>query len=386
MIRRYAISFGSRFGGAIFQAILFIAITRVLRPVDMGVFTTANAATLFVFGIIDFGMGTRFLRLKADPDARGYLGFSLLSRGAAVALLALLLASAWAIFGVGYNSQLVLAACLLAVGESFGESAVVVWQGRLQSGRAAMALLARRGASLIPIFVLPTADGVLIAGAVAAVSGVAFYLIAVAARAGRALPIKVALVRNAPFALASAGPQISQLDSVVISLTSSVTLTGFYAPAARLTNPINVAITSMMQVFVPELARTPDRNSRLNVFRRARRLVLVIALSVSSLALLSPQITLILFGPEYTQSTPMIAAVFVGAGLSGIAQIHLAWFYGTTTPLRVPLIMIFCSVAGLAAMAILGPIFGIVGLAVSFVLMHGAVAASLVLAWRKDVH
>lgn len=363
------------------QAGLFLFLTRAVTPDEFGLFSAALATAVVVYAVIDFGMSSRFLRAAADENPEQFAGFSLIARAAS--LLATLVA-ALLVLSAGNEewTAIVISALLLGIGESFGESSVAALQGRQRSVNAAVAILLRRTAALAILLAMPDISGLLYATAASAGVGITTFAMAVIPVAGRPISLARFARANSPFALASAGPQLAQFDSVIIASTSGMALAGLYSPATRLMNPINVAVLSLMQVFIPELSSIGDPEQRLAAFRRARRAILPVAGVIGVLATASPWVTDLLFDDRYSASAPIVGAVFICAALSGVAQIHVAWFISTTTPLSVPIGMIAASLLGLATMAILGPVFGVWGLAVALVIMHAGVTCVILVIFR----
>lgn len=393
MLTRYLLSAGSRFAGALLQALFFILLTRLMQPSDLGVFSASVAALAVIYGITDYGMATRFLRLGSDVNAVGYRYWSIVARAVAIVIVVIAVVAISLYVRDKVTVILIISAVLLATGESFGELSIAGWQGIQRSGIAASALLLRRGLAVVPIILaisplgwIEAVDGIFVGCMISAVCGLCTYVaIVLPLRRVPRLDLRTVLRSNMSFALASAGPQVAQLDSVAIASVAGSAMAGLYAPAARIMNPINIGILSFVQVIVPELARIDDITLRLRVFKRARRWVLLFATLVAAGAPIAPWLTVGMFGSAYVESAPVVAAVIVGAALSGVAQFHLAWFYGTSLPASVPVIMIFGSATGVAMMALLGLAAGTAGIAVAFAGMHLIVTGGIVAMWHREV-
>lgn len=379
---RFSISLASRIVSALGQTLLLVALARGLGVQAMGAWGTAFATSLAVLNLLDFGMTTRVLRLGNDPDGPNYLGLLALTR--TILAVALPLAA----FGVALAiepiyAMLAAGAAAFAIGESNADAAVAIWQGRLQSGHVAAATLVRRTATLVPLIGgINTTTLFLVMLANAAIGSGALVL-SLRRSVGAPMGYLKAANRNLPFALALAGPQIGQLDSLVVNSTLGISTAGFYSLAVRLNSPLSIAVATLVQVLVPELTRSPSDRTRLDVFKRIRRLVTVIAIAIAALAPLAPWATTLVFGAEYEAAGPIVAAVVVGAGFSAVSQVHLAWFYGTRTPLALSFAILGCALTGLGVIAVSGALGGIFGLALAYLAAQVLVSAVIIAHWSR---
>lgn len=384
MLGRYAVSIGSRVVGAIGQAVFLIALARAFTPAEVGVFGATFASCLFIMSIVDFGMVTRALRLSEEPAADGYRGFIAITRSVLTVLLPILIVGLTIYLPDQQSTMLlILGAAVFAIGESNGELANSLWQGMFKPGYVALAVSVRRVFAIVPLAFGVTETNAVIGMLANGVIGSLALAWALWGRIGRPRAASAVLRENTPFALATAGPLVAQLDSVVVAATAGASTAGVYSLATRLNAPLNLLIATLVQVFVPELVRQPSDTDRLVVFRRVRRLVLVLAAGIASLAFAAPWITEVLFGPAYAAGQIMVAGAIVGSALSGVSQLHLAWFYGTVTPLPVATMMLVWGVLNLVLVGLLGASAGIAGLALAYVLSQGMLSLAIYLFWRR---
>ncbi|UIN31107.1 lipopolysaccharide biosynthesis protein [Microbacterium binotii] len=385
MLRRFSVSVGSRLISAVAQAVFLFVLARALGPTNMGLFSIALGTCAFILGLLDWGMTTRALRLAHDPDAPAYLGLTFIVRVSASIVVPMGAAVAAAATQPDISTGWVLlAGALFALGESSGELANALWQGRLSAGRAAGWTIGRRLTALAPL-VFGIAPITALLGA--SLSGlIGSITLAVAIKRHRSTPMRTRefLRRNAPLAVTALGPQISQLDGSVVGLTAGAASAGLYSVAARLNAPLNIIIGTLVQVFVPVLVRQESHQARLRLFVRTRWIVLALASVVAAGAIFAPQLTVLFFGPAYAEASPIVAGVFIGSALSGVSQFHLAWFYGTEMPRRVPQLMIGWSVISLLLVAGVGVVFGTAELGAAYVASQAILSLGLWIIWRAN--
>lgn len=369
-----------RLVAAVLQIAVIALLTRSLGVNSFGVFASSSAIALVVVAFVELGGGVRVLRVAADPDAGGVLSTLLILRLTALVALPLL---ALIVEPAAASPVLIAASCAYAVGETAGDLGVGILQG-IQRPLAAMATLVLR--RLIPVVILigvPSVDGALVALVATGVVGFSVLVIVSWGRLARPRSPLIILRENYKIMLSGAGSTVSQLDVPIIAAVAGPTIAGLYAAATRLFNPLNLVVSTMVQVLVPEMARSVTRAGRLAVFRRARRIVFVAAAAIAAATFFAPYFLILLYGTKYEQAAPVAIAVFLSAAGSAIAQVYLAWFYATRVPLSVPTGMLITTVVGVALIAGLAGL-GIFGAAVGLLLMHVSTAAVIVLIWHAN--
>lgn len=382
MLRNFGLTIASRVVGAIGQALFLILMARFLGPAGSGVVVAVLAALMFLMTTVDWGMSTRALRLSGDRHSRSYLGFSLAVRLTITILVVLiaisLLSSAFS------SAGLLIAAVLYATGESNGEMSINILQGRGRSATAASVLIVRRASLFAPLMLSFDASGLLGGMALNGLVGLTALAFAMWRHVSRPMRIKKVLRENSPFALAVGSAYIQQLDTAAVVSFLGSAAAGPYGLATRLNSPLNMLLGALIQVYIPHIALEADPVKRLTTFRRVRRYVAIIAVGIAALALLAPVITPFLFGIQFAESWPMVAAAFLGAGISGVAQVHLAWFFGTRTPIGLSVTLIVIASGSLVSVCVLGAVWGVWGMALSYVLAQIAVAVAIGLRWRSS--
>lgn len=379
MIRRFSISIVGRVSATLIQTIVYAMFARSLGVSTFGAFALALSVSFGLLAFLDLGMGTRVLRGIRTTDDRRALGAFVILRYATVLVVPLVAGVVASILQA--DPLIAVIASIYAVGEASGDLAVGAFQGRRKSVTAMTALLTRRLCPLIILIVLPSLSGALFAASSAGILGLVWFAIATSSNLARPANVFDLIKQNAGIIFSSGASNLASLDVVVVGFASGSAGAGLYASAVRLFNPLNLAVSTLLQVFVPELATSSGRTERLRVFKRVRLLVIVVAALLMASSFLAPTVLVFLFGPEYSAAAPVAVAVFLCAGLSAIAQVHLSWFYASSVPAAVPISMWVSVLAGLAVILVLSSMWGILGSAIGLVSMHLLSLCAIVGCW-----
>ena len=378
--RRYVISIGGRVIAAVLQAAMVALLARSLGVENYGLYAIVSSIVLFALSIADLGMATAVLRLAADEYRQRAIGTIVLWRAFVTSLC--LAASAAAGFLTDQNFALLyVATAVYMSGEMAGDTAVGVLQGERRAAAAMTLLIVRRLTAVVPFWFgvgLPQAYAALI---VAGGVGFTLFIAIAATRSARPLPIREFLRTRGGIAVTSFGRNLANLDSFIVGATSGAQLAGLYGAAARLGNPINIAISTLVQVAIPELSVRQSPQQRYQDFRRMRPLVLLFGGLVALASLTAPWLVQILFGPDFAGAAPILAAVFVGAGFSAVAQLHMSWFVATRIPRSVSVGAVLTGVFGLVLLALLSSLLGVWGCAIAIVLWRATTLTIVLLSW-----
>lgn len=382
MIRRFSVSIVGRILAALLQVAVFALFARSLGVEAFGVFAATSSLTLGLMTFAELGMGARLLRGEKSSIEYSNLTTFGLTRAAVIILIipaAIVTASALTL-----DPLLITAAALYAAGEATGDLAVAILQGSKRSALAMAILCGRRLLVLSALVFLPSPQSVLVACFIGAGAGIVTLGVFVILRRARPRSI-VALVReNLGIIVSGGASSAAQFDTILVSQAAGTFTAGLYGSATRLFNPINLAVSTLLQVFVPEIASAP-KEDRLRVFRRVRLVVALIGLAIASSAVLAPLFVDVLYGSEFAGAAPVAISVFVCAGMSAVAQAYMAWYYATSLPRSVPLLMWCAVIIGLACIWVLSAHYGVVGSAVGLFVMHLLSTAAVIGPWRSSV-
>ncbi|WES62859.1 oligosaccharide flippase family protein [Microbacter sp. GSS18] len=379
MLRRFSVSFVGRIVAALLQVGVFALFARLLGVSGFGYFATVISVTLVAMSVLELGMGARVLRAGSDSTGRSSLTtFALVRAGLIIVLPFAALGYAQLL---DIPTVLAVTAAVYAAGEATGDLAVGILQGERRSWAAMAVLVSRRAAALVPILIVSSEQGALVGALSAAAAGIVLFGSLVLHRLARPRSLVSLIRENLGVMFSGGAANTSQLDVAVVNGRLGSVDAGLFASATRLFNPISMLIATLLQVLIPELASAGSGARKMAVFRRARLLVYGFSVALIAASFVAPQIVVLLYGESFAGAAPVAVAVFVGAGLSAVSQIHLAWFYSERVPVIVPALMWVAVLGGLASIWTLSVAMGLVGAAVGLVAMQFLFAASIVGPW-----
>ena len=381
MRNRLLVSILGRIAGALCQIALLAQVAKVLSPVEFGIFSVSVSACWVLNTPLDFGMGTAVLRGMNEHLARRSLTtfasirvFVTLS----VILVLLVLSHGGALDFVS------VFAVVYTLGESAGDLAVGIFQGLKESNKATILLITRRLSALLPFVFLandaPYFWSTLTAGLV---GFVAFLYLAIRIGARPISPMAL-IRRNIQFMFSSSATNVAQFDTSLVGVAGGLQLAGVYGGVTRLLNPLNILISTALQIVIPEMTQAKGYTERLSIFRKIRTYTLFLSLALLSLSFVSPWVVSLLLGPNFKDSASIAVAICVAAALSAVSQIHLAWFYATHVRAAISGVMWSGVILGLASILTLTFILGLTGASIGLVLMQCAICVGLVHAWIQD--
>lgn len=108
------------------------------------------------------------------------------------------------------------------------------------------------------------------------------------------------------FGWAAIAPSALLLDVGIVGLISGAPDAAHYAIGSKLTAPLSVAATSIVQVFLPSFANLPPNQRRIGLSGRGWAAVAVAIVIASLLAIWIPSIVVFVFGSEYFHSAAPI--------------------------------------------------------------------------------
>lgn len=139
-------------------------------------------------------------------------------------------------------------------------------------------------------------------------------------------PFKV-IREGAGFWYSNLSASLNQLDVPIMRTSGDVATVGVYSAGARISAPLGLVTTAILNVFTPRLAGAKDDAERMRLFSRLRNIAWMYG---AFLVLISPGIAAVLvwfLGPAYQDGRWLYGAVVVGAAISGVSQVYQALFY-----------------------------------------------------------
>ncbi|MCO7203588.1 oligosaccharide flippase family protein [Microbacterium sp. CnD16-F] len=365
------------------QIFVVALIARALGVSDFGVFVATSSVVLVLMTFSELGMGARLLTgLSTVPSRRNLTTFTIVR---VLLLVAVSVGSVFVAASLHLDAGLIVAASIYAAGDATGDLATAILQGAKRSGYAMLLLCGRRLLVLGLLWCIPGEEGAVIAITVGGAAGALVFGVLACRNLARPRRLRELIAENLRIILSGGASSAAQLDVAMVSAGAGSVAAGLYGSASRLFNPINLVVSTMVQVFVPEVAGQAGQPSRLRAFRRVRIVVLLFAVAVAAASVMGPWIVVVLYGPQYQGAAPIAVAVFLAAAFSAIGQAYMAWYYATEIPKLVPVLMWAASIIGIAAILLLASLFGVVGAAGGLVLMHLLALGAIVIPWKRSL-
>lgn len=370
LIQDLATRVGARFASGAMQALALAMVARAAGPAEFGRFSYVTSIATMCLAVLGFGFGTRALRMGAEENPRSLATTMSILRLGSVSVVC---AAIFVLFrGAPQGEAAVVAALGLVAADSLNELEVSILSGERRQRSVATILLFRR-ATLLCCLAIAGAVGVsLFRTALLTSAALASLSVARAARAWRRPASFVPTIRDSTgYWLADIMSNLGQLDMTVIRLSSGIGAVGLYGAANRLGNPLSMVSHSLISVVIPELAHERDPRRYRKLMRLGR---MGAGLYCAVLALLSPviaNVAIAFLGPEYSRARPILIAISVAAGLSGLSQVYQAHLYACGAGRRIAAVLALGTIVTLTLLGALGPNFGMDGLAVALVTGQG---------------
>lgn len=379
-----ALRVGARGIAAAFQAVTLILMARELGPADFGVFGQAQSIGIFGAAIFSFGLSTRSLRLAVDDDPERIVSGMFVLRFVTAATVSVLIA------GVFYAMDPAAAGILLAVAvvlfaDMMNDLMQGVLSGLERQKLASVLLIAHRLLPFSAVLFKPFPDMNILAQFVfgcglAAIAPIVYTVVF------WAKPVSLrALTRGSSgFWLSTIAGPVSQFDTTIVRLTSSVTSVGYYAAAARVGAPLNLISSSLVNIVVPAMTREPDAAIRIQMFVRLRRLGIIFAGFIIVSSPMVAELVVRLLGEQYRPGWPVFCGMIIAAAFSGISQMYQAYFFAINLPRIAAVSIALGTVIGLAVLGFGSALWGVAGLAAGPVAMQLAILVLFGVSFSKQ--
>ncbi len=355
---------GARGLSAAIQAVFLIGAARILGPSSFGDLAVGLSVGAVVGATTNLGINVHLLRVGTSREEDAQIGASLF---AAVWLSSLsivvVLAIGSVIFGMG---ALFAAGVVLACAEVASESVVSAVSGKERHSLASALIVGRRLVS-VGVFI-----GLSLAGITAAYSivlmSVPLFAIAVSSLCISTFTVfRRSILRDALAAIRDAkdawgttiAAQVSQLDTIVVSVVLGSGAAGVYAAAVRATLPLNLVVGSVLAIFVPKLARAHDAGAWRSASRSVRRVAALLGLSMALFAPAYGRLTSFALGAEFATSAQIVSWLVVGVAVAVGSQVLQAEFLTTVGGAYPAAVIALVSALGLLAMALVANLFGV---------------------------
>ncbi len=360
-----------RVAAGLLQVAFIALLARSLGVENYGRYVAFLAGVYLGMNLFDFGFGTRLLRLSAEDDARSTTTWMFLIRTSTNLLVVVVGSLLWHLTAPEELPLLLgVAVVVFATGDTFGDLGQAHLLGRGRVHVSAAMLVGRRLASLVPfvtgLSLHQGTAGLLVAGG----SGYLVAFLAMRDSFGRPRRFRAFVSSGTAYWGLAGVANLQQADTILVSAVAGPTVAGLYGAATRLLSPLNLVNSVLQQVYVPRLSATTSLRERRDQWQTLYRTTVGICVLMALGSLASPLVVDLLFGREFGDAWPVLAAVCFAAAFNALSQTYLAWLYAQGVRARLSLAAGGVIVLGLAALAVLCWQFGVAGAAVALVLPY----------------
>lgn len=342
---------------SVLQAIWIGLFAREIGPFEFGFFGLVFALGTIAGGVFGFGFGSYALRLGTLSGTHNTISTMLAVRTSTVLLIG---ASGLIVGGTigGVRTEVLVCALLAVCSEMIGELVQGILSGQRRHARAAWVLVLQRSLPLAGLM-LGSIYGQVESGlAIGLATGTVVPMLAMYSYLSRPAHIARTIGDARHFWSASVVANISQLEIPLVGAVSGGVIAGYYTSANRVSNPVNIVTSALLNVLVPEMTSTETPGRRFALFKRARNLAVGLALLLSVASYPIAVAAVWFLGPDYSQALPFLIAFVVAAAISGVSRIYQALLFAENRAKAVTWSIVAGSAAGLGAIVLAGSLVG----------------------------
>lgn len=368
MLKALSVISGARVVSTAAQAITLLVLARVLGPAEFGRFAAVLGGLTALSFLADGGATAAVGRhhLTAATIAQ------ILRAGRLLSLATLIVSVPVLAVVVHLSASPAIAACLLLCAwvplDRQAEVVSAYLLARNQAGIVGATYMLRRVPTLAAVLLAPTADSMVAAfsASMVATAGLAVAVLGrrTCAATGTGDRIRDQLVAERsvwtllrPFWMVVTGLGVRQLDVVVLGLTAGAGAAGVFAPASRLVPALLLVPGTYTQLLLGRLAASRERLTASSVAGVAA----VSTAAFVPLAVLADLWVPLALGKAYASSVDVIRVVVVSLVLAALSSVFASALHATDRSGRVGLAVWVGAITTVAAIAVLGPVFGALG-------------------------
>lgn len=367
MLARISKLFSVRVVSAAFQAVTLLFVARALGPSAFGMFAALLAFGGVAANVLGLGVRAQAMRILASrrPNAKA-------ATLSVVRLISALMSAAltYAVGRVWFDleSWTTVAASLYVASDAIAIFVQNLLLGFKKFGRANAAIVIRSvGPFLAVLVAVGIQEGAVAAFAmgsfVASLCGVALLWRELAGF-DRLAPV---LRESRSYWAATSLVSLYQLDVTILAAVAPG-LAGNFAGAQRVTNPLNLAVVSVLAIVTPELSSARTPSSRRQLFGSTRRAIALIGVATAASSPLAYVLGPRLLGPEYVDAAWLFVALFIVLAINALTQVYTASFYAVGKARDLAVLRLICVPIYLVGVVLGAYWFGEPGLGVSLVL------------------
>lgn len=398
--RQFAWVSGGRIIAALVQALIMLLLVRAVAPAEFGFFAAVYGVLTVVQTLFDFGLPTLVSRERAKRANPGVVTGALHLNNALSLAMGICLVAGIGMLGAFGDPQffLLLPLGVWAAAERNADAWLVVVFADGDARINTTNLVSRRLGNLA-LFALLTSltglDPVLAFGISSATAACASWVFAHSYVKRRLAPSEgIAagrLIRMSyPYWINSVATQARNLDTIIIGFVAGSAQAGFYAAAARLTNPLRILPTSLASVLLPASASRDSRNMQ-GLLKLVALAICGLTIFYASLGLAMPAVVPILLGEAYVGAVPALQITAAGLVFASASALFSSLLQGVGLKHYVAGTAVVTTFACLAGVGVGGLLSGAsgaaVGLGLSFLVQSVLLSARMaVFIIRKEAN
>lgn len=388
--RQFAWVSGGRIIAALIQALIMLLLVRAVAPAEFGFFAAVYGVLTVVQTIFDFGLPTLASRERAKRANPGVVTGALRLNNALSLAMGLCLIVVIGLLGVFIDPQFLLLVPLgvWAAAERNADAWLVVVFADGDARVNTTNLVSRRLGNLALFALLNSwtgIDPVLAFGISSAVAACASWVFAHTYVKKRLAPSEgIAagrLIRMSyPFWINSVATQARNLDAIIIGFVAGSAQAGFYAAAARLTNPLRILPTSLASVLLPASA-SRDSKDMPGLLKLVALAICGLTIFYVALGFAMPVVVPLLLGNAYMGAIPALQITAVGLVFASASALLSSLMQGVGLKHFVAGTAVATTFVCLAGVALGGLMWGAsgaaIGLGVSFFVQSALLSARM---------
>lgn len=369
---------------SVLQAVTLLLLARYAAPANYGALGLAISSGYIAGAALSFGLTTFTLRLSALTEWRGFACSAIAVRVLTSALIAM--AVVWLLpRPAGTDHIYAIVGAVFVFAELTNEVAHGVISGQHRQLLSVVILLSQRLLTLVAFLISWSLIGSPLPGLLAATvtNSILPVVVLLLVRSSFVSPLKL-LAHARSFWFATAASSLSQGDVLISTAVGGATMGGFVAAGSRMSTPLNLVTSSVLNIYVPAMSRERDAALRRAIFHRARRLCMYWAGCLLVLAPIVAAALVWVLGAEYRSGYFFYGAIVVGAALSAVSQSYQALLYAEGRARQVGWAILTGTIVGLVTMTVAIVLFGLSGLAAGPLFGQSLILFLLVFADRRS--
>ncbi|MCD2141541.1 lipopolysaccharide biosynthesis protein [Rhodococcus pyridinivorans] len=381
-----------RLGGALIQAGSMALLARWIGPSEFGLFASAYGIALVLQTVIDLGLTTYIVRLRALEPTSEYLkeALRIVSR---ISILTGILGVAGMSIMTWHDPRylpFIPFAVWIAVDRQV-ETWLAIPLADGDTIQNATSLVTRRSISFMVLIVAAATGFDPLLGytfGLALGSTISCFVVMEKNRVPFRrfkVPARKVIETARPYWANSVATQLRNFDTLIVTAIAGTTQGGYYGAASRLTTPLRIIPTSFAQVLMPAAARS-GKPGRKALLRSVIILMAATALLYAVVAVIMPLVVPLVLGEDFDDSILIIQIVCGGLAFAAISSQMNSLLQGWGQLRQVAVISAITSISCLLGVAVAAIWWGGVGAAIaltaSYILQVVLLAGIVVLQGR----